>query len=68
VLLSLAVAVAYLVAVATKATLWPWAVLLAVLAVAFFAGWLHYRERGGRGDDDLDRPDRPTGRPRWVGR
>jgi MFS family permease len=63
--LGLAVAVAYLVAVATKATLWPWAVLLAVLAVAFLAGWLRYRERAGRSDDDPGRPDRPTSR---VGR
>ena len=52
--LSLAVAVAYSVAVAVKATLWPFAVLLAVLAVSFAAGWLLYGEHGpgpGNGQD-----------------
>lgn len=47
--LGLAVAVAYLVAVATHAMLWPFGVLLGVLAVAFVAGWYHYGERGGGG-------------------
>jgi hypothetical protein len=50
--LSLAVAVAYIVATATRATLWPWAVLLGLLAVSFLAGWLAYGERGGVRDDD----------------
>jgi hypothetical protein len=50
--LSLAVAVAYLVAVATHARLWPFAVLLGILAAAFLAGWLIYGEHGaGRGGD-----------------
>ncbi len=55
--LAVAVAIAYLVAVATKTTLWPYAVLLAVLAVSFLAGWLIYGEHGGgRGEDnDADR-------------
>jgi hypothetical protein len=49
--LSAAVAVAFVVASATKAMLWPWAVLLGLEAVAFFAGWLMYSERGGDRDD-----------------
>jgi hypothetical protein len=48
--LSVAVAVGYVVASATKAMLWPWAVLLGLVAAAFFAGWLMYGERGGGGD------------------
>jgi hypothetical protein len=50
--LSLAVAVAYVVAVAAKAMLWPWAVLLGVMVISFIAGQLIYGERrGGIGDD-----------------
>jgi hypothetical protein len=49
--LSLAVAVGYLVASAAKVTLWPWAALLGVLAVAFVAGWLFYGDRGGGQDN-----------------
>jgi hypothetical protein len=45
-LLSLAVAVAYLIAVATKTTLWPYAVLLGVVAAGFAAGWWFYGEHG----------------------
>jgi hypothetical protein len=49
--LSLAVAVAYTIAVAAKATLWPWAILLGVMAVAFVGARLHYGERGS-GDEE----------------
>jgi hypothetical protein len=48
---SVAVAVAYVVASATKVMLWPWAVLLGLLAVAWLAGWLMYGERGGGRDN-----------------
>lgn len=44
--LSIAVAIGYTVAVATKTRLWPWAVLLGLMAVAFVAGRLMYGERG----------------------
>ncbi len=50
--LSVAVALAYLIAVTTNATLWPFAALLAVLAVSFLTAWLIYRERST--DDDAD--------------
>jgi L-alanine-DL-glutamate epimerase-like enolase superfamily enzyme len=44
-----AAAVAYLVAAVAKATLWPFAIFLAITGVAFLAGWLIYREHpGGR--------------------
>ncbi len=50
---SVAVAVAYFVAVVTDASLWPWAALLGVIAVAFVAGWLLYGEHDhGDGEDD----------------
>jgi hypothetical protein len=57
--LSLAVAIAYMVAVATKATLWPFAALLGVLALSFAAGWLFYGEhRPGSGADGTGAPHR----------
>jgi len=50
--LSLAVAVAYAVAVAAKAVLWPWAILIGLMAISFIAGQVLYGERrGGPGDD-----------------
>jgi hypothetical protein len=49
--LSLAVAGAYAIAVAAKAVLWPWAILIGLLAISFVAGQLIYGERGGTGDD-----------------
>lgn len=49
--LSLAVALAYMIAVATKAELWPWAILLGVTAIAFVMGRLFYGEHGQRGTD-----------------
>jgi hypothetical protein len=45
-ILSVAVAVGYIAASAGKAVLWPWAVLLGVLAVSFLIGWLVYGEHG----------------------
>jgi hypothetical protein len=44
--LSLAVAIAYIVASTTKVTLWPWAILLGLLAVSFLGGWFAYGDRG----------------------
>jgi hypothetical protein len=43
--MSLAAVVTYLVAASTKVTLWPFAILVALPAVTFTAGWLAYRER-----------------------
>ena len=48
-----AVAVAYLVAAVAKATLWPYAIILGVTGVAFFAGWLIYREHPGAGEQQV---------------
>ena len=45
---SLAVAVAYFVAAATGAALWPYAVLLGVVVVSFLAGWAMYGEHDKR--------------------
>jgi hypothetical protein len=45
--MSLAAAVAYIVASATRATLWPWAVLLGLVGISLLAGWVAYGE--GRG-------------------
>jgi hypothetical protein len=52
-------AVAYLVAVAAKATLWPFAIFLALFGVATLAGWVIYREPGGGQDESPG--DRVTG-------
>jgi uncharacterized membrane protein len=50
--LSIAVVIAYFVAVSDKATLWPWAVMVAVMAVCFITGRLVYDEHGsGSGED-----------------
>jgi hypothetical protein len=53
--MSVAVAVAYLVAFAVKATLWPFGILIALPALTLFAGWAIYRDRGG----DQDTGSRP---------
>ena len=46
---TLAASVAFLAAIAAKATLWPFYVFITVPAVTFLAGWLVYREHpGGR--------------------
>ena len=51
--LSLAVATAYTIAVATKATLWPWAILLGLMTISFVIGRLLYGDRGShRADHD----------------
>ena len=50
--LSLGVALAYMIAVATKAKLWPWAILLGLMASAFVMGRLLYGEHGQRGTDE----------------
>jgi hypothetical protein len=42
--LSLAVAIAYMLAVATNAELWPWAILLGLMVISFVAGRLRYGE------------------------
>jgi hypothetical protein len=46
--LSLAVAVAYVVASTSKTTLWPWAVLLGLTVGTFLIGWLMYGEHRWR--------------------
>jgi hypothetical protein len=46
--LSLAVVAAYAVAIATRALLWPSAILLALMAISFIVGQLIYGERGSR--------------------
>jgi len=50
--LSIAVAVGYTVASASKAVLWPWAVMLALVAVSVLIGWLVYGEYGHRRGED----------------
>lgn len=44
--LSIAVAIGYLIAVVTKSALWPFGSLLGVLAVTFAAGWWLHGEHG----------------------
>jgi hypothetical protein len=48
--LSIAVAIGYLVAVATRTTLWPWGSLLGVLTLTFVTGWWLYGEHGRAGE------------------
>jgi hypothetical protein len=48
--LSLAVAVISIVAVAVKATLWPVLVLVGLLPLTILAGWVIYREHPGAGE------------------
>lgn len=50
--LSIGVAVAYTIAVATKAQLWPWAIMFGLIAIAFVAGRVLYGEHGTRGTDE----------------
>jgi hypothetical protein len=50
--LSLAVVIAYVVALATHAVLWPWAILLALMAASLITGQLIY-ERGGPSEEDV---------------
>ena len=44
--LSVSVALAYGIAVAKGTALWPYAILLGILAFSFFGGWLYYGELG----------------------
>jgi hypothetical protein len=44
-------ALAYLAAFVAKATLWPFAVFLALFGVATVTGWVIYREPGGGQDE-----------------
>jgi O-antigen/teichoic acid export membrane protein len=46
--LSFAVAVAYIVASASRTSPWPWAVLLGLMVAAFLTGWLIYGEHRWR--------------------
>jgi hypothetical protein len=48
--MSVAVVVAYLVAFAAKATLWPFGILLALPVLTLFAGWVIYHDHGGDQD------------------
>lgn len=48
--MSVAAAVAYLVAFAVKATLWPFGIFIALPALTLFAGWVIYRDHGGDQD------------------
>jgi hypothetical protein len=56
---SVAVGVAYLVALAARATLWPLSILIFVPGVTFVVGWAIYREPGGGQDESPG--DRITG-------
>jgi hypothetical protein len=56
--------VAFLVAWAARATLWPFEIFLALFAVAFIAGWVITREGGDGRDDSPGSPhSRLTSRP-----
>jgi L-alanine-DL-glutamate epimerase-like enolase superfamily enzyme len=48
-----AAAVAYLAASLAKATLWPFAIFVAIPGVTFLAGWLVYREHPGAGEQQV---------------
>jgi len=52
-------ALAYLAAFMAKATLWPFAIFLALFGVASLTGWAIYREPGGGQDESPG--DRITG-------
>jgi len=49
-----AAVVAFLIAVATKATFWPSAVFVVPAGVSGLAGWAIYREDGNGHDDGMD--------------
>jgi hypothetical protein len=56
IVMSAAVGVAYLAALAAKATLWPLGILIFVPGVTFIVGWVVYREPGGgQGESPGDR-------------
>ena len=48
-----AVAIGYLAAAVAKATLWPFAIFVALAGVTFLAGWLVYREHSGAGEQQV---------------
>ena len=49
-----AAVVAFLIAVAVKATLWPFAVFVVPAGVSGLAGWAIYRQDGNGDDDRMD--------------
>lgn len=49
--LSLAVVLAYVVALATQAVLWPWATMLALMAASLIIGQVIYERSGPSGED-----------------
>jgi len=51
IVMSVTVAVAYLAALAAKATLWPFDIIVFVPGVTFIVGWAIYREPGGGQDE-----------------
>ena len=51
--MTLAAMIGYLVAVAAKATLWPFAVALGLVAVAQLAGWIIYRDHPDAGEQQV---------------
>lgn len=59
IVMSVAVGVAYLAALAAKATIWPLGILIFVPGVTFIVGWAIYREPGGGRDEGPG--DRITG-------
>jgi hypothetical protein len=59
IVMSAAVGVAYLAALAARATLWPLGILVFVPGVTFIVGWAIYREPGGGQDESPG--DRITG-------
>jgi hypothetical protein len=50
----LAAAAAFLIAIAVKATVWPFALLVAVAGVSGFVGWAIYRDDGPGQPDGAD--------------
>jgi hypothetical protein len=50
---TLAAVIAYLAAALAKATLWPFAIFVAVPGVTFLLGWMIYREHSGTGEQQV---------------
>ena len=55
--MSIGTGVAFLVAWAAKATLWPFEIFLALFVVGLLAGWVITRERGDGRDESPGSPD-----------
>ena len=51
-LLSIGVIVGYVVALVTKMPIWPWMILVAVMAVSLLSGMLYYSQAGGQPDEE----------------